>query len=236
MICLTFDTDYMSQRDMERFLSEYPLPGKGTFFVTEHFPVLESTPHEICPHPFIHNLSTWKEEVAKIAGQLKHKPKGIRIHSCVFSHMIGLGLNTLGYTYVSHAQHLFQKGLKPYRHPWGIWELPIYYMDNMDFCISKNWPDIGHIPFSHDIIKAAVESESLYIFDIHPLHIVLNTHSHEAYCSVRERIFQEGLCPFELRLEKKGVGVFFEELCSYIESSSQRSYTCMEALDHFVCL
>ena len=153
MICLTFDTDYMSEKDMELFLSTFSFPGKVTFFVHKRFPILESTIHEICPHPFIDDLHNWKKDVEEIVTQLRFCPNGVRTHSCVFSHKIAEGLKRLGFKYISQAQNIFQTGLKPFRHPWGIWEIPIYYMDNMDFVISKNWPDIKHIPFSHEVIN-----------------------------------------------------------------------------------
>lgn len=236
MICLTYDTDYMTQDSLEKFLRDYPIPGKGTFFTHEYFPILELTPHEVCPHPFIKNLSGWEESVTIISKHFSVKPKGIRPHSCVFSHMIGIGMNDAGYSYVSQAQNLFQASLKPFRHPWGIWELPIYYMDNMDFWMSKNWPEAHHVPFNPSVIKQAVSNESLYVFDIHPLHIALNTRSHEDYCAVKDRVVKDGVSPFELRFPGRGVAVFYEELYAAIENSGTRSFTCSEALKHYGCI
>jgi Polysaccharide deacetylase len=230
MICLTFDTDYMSQEDLKKFMDVYSLPGKVTFFAHEDFPFLTATNHEVGPHPFITDLSTWEATTERIAKDLQYKPRGIRTHSCVFSHMIGIGLGKLGYTYISQDQHLFQAGLKPFRHPWGIWELPIYYMDNMDFYTSKNWSAIGHVPFNRDVITAAVAHEGLYVFDFHPLHILLNTPDHAYYSSVRDRVVGKRVSPFDLRFEGRGVGEFFMELCDAMTENGERSYTCMEAL------
>lgn len=234
MICLTFDTDYLSCEDIERFLTKYSFPGQVTFFVHEYYPVLETTGHEICPHPFIENLNNWENSVNIIEKRYKSKPNGLRAHSCVFSHMIGIGMKTLGYKYVSQAQHLYQPGLKPYRHPWGIWEMPIYYMDNMDYCMADNWKDMLHSPFGYDVIERALDFNSLFVFDFHPLHIILNTRNLDGYSSVKELIINKKASPYDLRFNGKGSGVFFEQLCEAMIRSNQRSYTCTEALDYFL--
>ena len=233
MICLTFDTDYLSNRDMKLFLEKFPLPGKATFFAHKYFPALDSTVHEICPHPFITDLLTWEEEVKKISTQLKALPCGIRTHSCIFSHMIGISLKKMGFRYISQAQNMFQAGLKPIKHPWGIWEMPIYYMDNMDFAISQNWPAIKHEPFSSEVIKKALNDDSLYVFDLHPLHIALNTRTYDDYRAVKDKIMNKRVSPFKLNHDGRGVRSFFEELCAEIEKKGQRSYTCSEALEYF---
>lgn len=219
---------------MDRFIAEYPIPGNSTFFVHEYFQALESTLNEICPHPFIDDLSKWKDNLIKFTKQFGRHPKGIRTHSCVYSHKIGIELNSLGYKYISQVSNLFQTGLKPYRHPWGIWEIPIYYMDNMDFWMSQNWTDISHTPFNRDVIKVAIDSDELFVFDFHPLHIALNTNNSKSYSDVREKIINNHVSPFDIRNKGRGVDDFFKELCSLIEQSGQRSFSCIEALEHFM--
>src|SRR5689334_22939389 len=118
MICLTFDTDWMQNRDMERFLREFPIPGKATFFLHDELSSLRDSTHELCPHPLIDDLKGWDINLSNIAASLPRRPKGVRAHSCVFSHLIAVGLNNLGYRYVSQATALFQSGLVPVRHPW----------------------------------------------------------------------------------------------------------------------
>ena len=233
MICLTFDTDYMRNEDLERFLEEWPLPGRGTFFAHQYFPCLESTDHEICPHPWFESFADWEKEVKRATELFSHRPKGIRNHAGVFSHAIAVGLKKMGLEYSSNTDNLFYNNLRPYRHPWGIWELPIYYMDNMDFCIPLNWKDIDHTPFNPNVINAAIYGDGLYVFDFHPLHVALNTSDHATYLAAREKMIEDGYSPFDLRSDGRGVAVFFEEVCSAIISSDQQSYTCTEALQYF---
>jgi hypothetical protein len=230
VICITFDTDWMTDEALAAFLRRAHWPGVATFFLHADLPSLHGTSHELCPHPFIDDLRAWEEGMESIARALPIRPRGMRAHSCVFSHMIGIRLRDLGYQYVSQAQNLFQTGLKPFRHPWGIWEVPIYYMDNMDFWMPKNWPELGHSPFDPSVIARALNEPGLYVFDFHPLHIALNTRSHDDYTQVRARVVDEGISPFDLRASGRGVGVFFEELCEAVDRAGVRSVSCTEAL------
>lgn len=236
MICLTFDTDWILDRDLGRFLQEFSIPGEATFFLHDAFPSLFTTAHELCPHPLIDDLARWPPSLAELAGRLPHPPKGVRPHSCVFSHMIGLGLHNMGYRYVSQATYLYQTGLAPMRHPWGIWEMPIFYMDNMDFWTAKNWPDIGHVPFSERLIRMAVEQDGLFVFDFHPLHIALNTRGPEDYAAVKEKIVTNGASPFDLTVPGRGVRTFFLELCAAMRNSGRHSYRCWDALGQLGCV
>lgn len=228
----------MTRESLSRFLSEYVvnMPGLATFFAHADFPDLLKTDHEICPHPFISDLSQWDQDLVRLEGYLSNKPLGTRPHSCVFSHMIGIGLKNRGYTYVSQAQNLYETNLVPFRHPWGIWELPIYFMDNMDFWMCKNWPESNHEAFEDEVIERAIQGDSLFVFDIHPLHVALNTRSHEDYVQVKGCVIEKGESPFDHTFSGKGVRSFFERLCSRMRDEGLRSHTCLEALQDGGCV
>lgn len=233
MICLTFDTDWMTESGMSRFLKEFPLPGQGTFFAHQAFECLAASVHEVGPHPFISNLGDWQQGLKHLSGSLGKPVRGVRAHSCVFSHAIGVGLNELGFEYVSQANNLFQDGLHPFRHPWGVWELPIYYMDNMDFWTAQNWPRQNHVPFSSELIQRAVVGDDLYVFDFHPLHVALNTRTSEDYQSVKSRLIEGSASPFDLTFHGRGTRVFFDELCQAMRDAGNVSLTCSYALDRW---
>lgn len=234
MICLTFDTDWMTEDALGIFLERIRWPGRGTFFLHADLRVLHQTKHELCPHPFIEDLRSWSSGIERMSEYLPRKPRGTRPHSCVFSHLVATRLHELGYEYVSQAHNLFEPGLRPFRHPWGIWELPIYYMDNMDFWMPKNWPSLGHIPFRREVIERAINEPGLYVFDFHPIHLALNTRTFSDYSSVKERIIQDGISPFDLRFAGRGVGQFFEELCEAMRSRDISSVSCADALDQHI--
>src|SRR5690349_3943255 len=90
MICLTFDTDWMSDEGIARFLAEFPFEGEGTFFLHDRFTSFGGSTHELCPHPFIGDLANWRDGLASLAAALPRRPRGVRPHSCVFSHMVGV--------------------------------------------------------------------------------------------------------------------------------------------------
>jgi hypothetical protein len=231
VICLTFDTDWMTDESLGRFLDEFPLPGRATFFCHDVFPCLERTRHELCPHPFIRDLSDWQAGLTDLTSRLGRRARGVRPHSCVFSHMIGVGLHDLGFEYVSQAHSMYQSGLTPFRHPWGVWELPIYYMDNMDFWMRTNWPSLGHEPFSREWIDRSLNDPGLYVFDFHPLHIALNTSSADDYQRVKARIIDDHVSPFDLTFPGRGAREYFVELCEALAGRGVNSHACFEAVD-----
>jgi hypothetical protein len=230
MICITFDTDWMSNEAMSEFLDRISWPGSGTFFLHQNLPALYETRHELCPHPLIEDLGTWTNGLKELESVVPNISNGVRPHSCVFSHMIGLELSKQGYSYVSQASHLYEVGLKAHRHPWGLWELPIYYMDNMDICMVDNWPSLGHKPFASKIIDQAINEPGLYVFDFHPIHLALNTKTHLDYSSVKDKIVSGKASPFEFRTTGRGAAVFFDELCDAMTKANVESISCSQAL------
>ena len=138
-------------------------------------------------------------------------------------------------TTLRYSDDSFQGGLKPLRHPWGIWEMPIYYMDNMDFCLPMNWPDHAHVPFNPEVIRMALEEHGLYVFDFRALHIALNTRCHSDYLSVKERILSHGVSHFEAPFEGRGVRTFFLELCSAMQERRQYFLGCWDVLEKLEC-
>ena len=235
MICITFDTDYITNDTLDKFIKMYinEIPGASTFFIHKNFPELFNQNCEICPHPFINNLEKWDTDLRNLEFCFDKKPKGLRTHSCVFSHMIGIDLNNKGYKWISQAQNLFSTNLYPFRHPWGIWELPIYYMDNMDFWMTKNWKNENHKPFDQKIIDKCLNNEGLYVFDFHPIHIALNTRNFNDYQRVKERITSNKENPFNLTYSGVGCRDFFERLCETLQISNKKSLTCSNALNLF---
>lgn len=231
MICLTFDTDWMTAPALDRFIAEFPIPGRATFFCHTAFAGLAGSAHEVCPHPFITDLANWRAGLDELRQQVNPKARGTRAHSCVFSHLIGLGLHEMGFEYVSQANSLYQPGLDPFRHPWGVWELPIYYMDNMDFWANVNWPGLAHEPFSSRWIEQAVAGSALYVFDFHPVHLALNTRTPDDYQRVKRRIIEGGVSPFDLACPGRGARQYFTELCAAMVTAGIPSVSCSDAID-----
>ena len=230
MICLTFDTDYMSASDMDYFLKTLQLPGQGTFFITEPYRDLHWGNHERAPHPFFKTGEEWSTTTEKLTREMDNPPKGIRTHSCAYIQPFGSYLHQAGYDYISVVTLPGEENLKPYRHPWGIWEIPIYYMDNMDFCMSINWPDYQHDPFNPQIIQNAIHGNGLYVFDFHPLHLAMNTPTYAYYGEVREKRIQNQDSAFNYTFDGYGTRNFYLELCQAMQDNGLVSRTCSQAL------
>jgi hypothetical protein len=234
VICLTFDTDWMTDANLARFLDEFPLPGRGTFFCHDAFPCLQGRGHELAPHPFIDDLTNWQAPLAALTARVAPGARGVRAHSCVFSHAVAVGLRSMQFEYVSQANELYRDGGRPFRHPWGVWELPIYYMDNMDFWVEPNWPELHHQPFDQQWISKAVHGPDVYVLDFHPIHIALNTRTPQDYQQVKSRIIDDGVSPFDLSYSGRGARVYFEELCAEMRRAGVESMGCGDALDRWI--
>lgn len=233
MISLTFDTDHIDEARMVEFLSEVPVPGAGTFFCTQRFDVLEGTPHEVGPHPPLEPGTDWDRELKEWRAAFP-EAQGWRSHSCVFSHKLAEQLAGDGYRYLSTHDDFGRAGLVPHRHGWGIWHMPIFYMDTLDLFSSRFWPE-GEVParFSPGLIETALADDGVYVFDFHPIHLLLNSPSPEYYLEQRDR-FRAGDPIRELRFEGHGVLSFYTSLCRRMEERGVASLSARDALERFI--
>ena len=232
MISLTFDTDYVGEADLRRFVEQFDLPGEGTFFLWRPFRDLRLGVHELAPHPFYSETRSWSETLDEFENVWGRRGDVIRTHSCVYSHYMGVDLARRGYRATSHTTPLGQMGLTPYRQPWGLWELPIYYMDSMAMTFGRNWPSYNDEPFDERIIEAAVEDQTgLYVFDFHPVHVILNTSSYDQYQTVRSQIVEGDASLFDLAFPGQGCRAFYERLLTRMRDSGVRSVTGSAVVD-----
>ncbi len=230
MICLTFDTDYMQPNDMNRFLHEYQLPGRGTFFLWNEMKGVDWKGHELGPHPFFEQNKGYSEILEQFEAFVGCPCAGMRSHSCLTSHMLEIELKKRKYIYCSNKSALFQDNLSPLRLPWGIWELPIYYMDSMDFTMPEGWSCYKHKVFDKRIIEQAVGGDALYVFDFHPLHIILNTNDRQQYAGIKNKLLKERVSPYTLSFSGYGTRDFFEFLLQSMMSNAVESTSCHKSI------
>jgi hypothetical protein len=212
-IAISFDTDHVDDARMAEFLESHPLPGRGTFFCTERYPALEATRHELAPHPFLSEGGgpAWDVE---LDAKRREFPEAVgwRSHACVFSHSLAVWLGRNGYRYASCQDEFGKPGLAASRLAWGVWNMPIYYMDTLDTSRRRFWGPSADAPFSSRLIDIATEVPGDYVFDFHPIHVLLNTPDPAFYLAARDR-FRSGAPIAELRHPGDGVATFFTELC-----------------------
>jgi len=228
LICLSFDTDHLDDERMREFVAEVPVPGAGTFFCTQPYEALDPKVHELCPHPTLEEGMDWDAELDRFRADFPDA-RGVRTHSCINSHLISIQFQRRGYQWVSMRDEPGRAGIVPYRESWGVWHLPIYYMDNMDFSAGDYWDDGAGEPFDKGLLERATGEEGLYVFDFHPIHLMLNSTSSEAYFERRDD-FKTGKPIEELRCGGYGARSFYEELLSLMEGAGIDSTAMSDAV------
>jgi hypothetical protein len=231
MLCLTFDTDHCNAQRVREWRAACKFPGRGTIFCTEEFPFLADHDFEIAPHPVLQNAADPTAEIKRWRSLI---PKATcwRSHSLATSQVVSIRLGQEGYR-ISSTVEMFARGdIRPILSPWGVWEMPIYYMDNSDF----NRPDYGTLGgldiFDPTIIERATCGNALYVFDFHPVHYLLNTPSYSYYLEHSGK-FRQGWDTASIRFNGYGVASFFDELVEAMRRTGLRSRTLPEALTNW---
>jgi hypothetical protein len=231
VICLSFDTDHVSDERMWEFVETVPIPGAATVFCTRRFEALEDARHELCPHPFLHANGDWDRELATTRA-LFPNAVGWRSHSCVYSHLLAERIANDGYLYASTHEDLGRAGLAPYPETWGIWQMPIYYMDNLDMFRSRYWSSPDRSPFAPELLDVPFLDEGVYVFDFHPVHLLLNTPYPEWYFERRDA-FVAGAALSTLQHEGPGTRDFYDAVCGRMAAEGVESVTMASALQPY---
>ena len=231
MIGLSFDTDHMSEARMREFFALVDVPAGATFFCVETYECMAGRPHEIGPHPFLVSHADLASQLAETRAKFP-SARGFRSHSCLYSHAIALGLGQLGFDYAS-TQIASSSRPQAVREAWGLWQLPIHYMDNADFSAQRWWSESSQPPFSDRAIDTALADDGLYVFGFHPIHVLLNTPSADHYLARRDA-FVAGATLDALRFEGFGTADFLDRLLVAVASSGQQTVALADALDAYV--
>jgi hypothetical protein len=210
-ISITFDSDHMSESSMRAFLKGANIPGAATFFCTQRYDCLsaEQNTHEVGIHPVLDNTTDW----GGYSGTLREQCGGAtivgaRAHSLAYKQQYGVWLANNSFSYVSQTTLYYQSRIAPFWHPWGLWEMPIYYQDNADMDMAKTVA--GFEPLNEAWLEKAILSDGLYVFAFHPVHIMLNTLAPEIYANWRQA-GNPDLVDFD-RSNDKGIGSYFDRL------------------------
>lgn len=232
MICISFDSDHMNNSRMEEWLATISIPGGATMFCTEYYSALEKTDFEIGPHPELSPNTDWSAEIKKMR-ELFPKAKSWRSHSLVFSQLLAIELPQMGYERVSTSEDYFNPQSQISFNPWGVYQFPVFYMDNADFDRMRRMDHFKPEIFDKGLFDTAIKGEGTYVFDFHPIHIMLNTPNFEFYSQARDK-FKAGEPIETLRYEGYGVGSYFKDLCDAMKVAGVESKTFEQAHAEFV--
>ena len=136
------------------------------------------------------------------------------------------------YVYASTQDSFGIQQVRPIRQMWGIWQVPIYYADNLDFSRKRFWPEISEQPFAESLISTAMNDDGLYVFDFHPIHLLLNSPDADWYSQFRDR-FLSGEPTSALRYDGYGARSFFDSLIAAMRIKKCASVSIIEGLQAF---
>lgn len=225
-ICLTFDTDHMSEKRMASWFQKTPIEGVATFYCQEAYGCLAGTQHLQAPHPDFAGSTNFFDVIERYQSMFSQS-RTWRSHSLMFSQSICVELFRRGYSSVSVTERFGDMDIRPNRLPWGPIDFSIYYMDNSDFCNFNGMRGPDHVPFSKTIISNAITeslsgSDKVFVFDFHPIHLALNTLSYETYAAERDLYKNEGKTSLESK-ERFGVWDFYLALIEEMKIKGVKS-------------
>ncbi len=213
---------------MAEFVRDVPVPGAGTFFCTQPYTALDPSQHELCPHPTLEAGDDWDAELDSKCGEFPGA-RGVRTHSCVHSHLLSIELRRRGFDWVSTRDEPGRADIEAYREAWGVWHLPIYYMDTLDISFARHWEGSGHSPFARELLETAVRGDGLYVFDFHPIHLLLNSTSADEYLERRDG-FRAGDPLDGLRCEGYGARSYYDDLLGLMDDAGAVSARMSDAV------
>jgi hypothetical protein len=228
MIVLTFDTDHMTERMMDIFIDRIMPPDiTATYFCSRPFASLRGAKGELAPHPVLEPSRPWlqalQDKIREVEDFYQAEVEGLRTHSLVSSQQMMVQLNTLGLSYVSSIAIPYSANIAPFRGPWGVVEIPIRYMDNMDLW-ARDKTGLQSRCFDEAIIELAMTEGQHFCFDFHPIHIMLNTAQFADY----ETWVQRGRPELDDLVKRRCYGTrdFFLDLCAAIRRAGREHVTC----------
>jgi len=191
-IFLTFDLDWAHDRviqDTIDLVEAADVP--ATWFVTHASPVLErlrgNPKFEIGVHPNFNTLLDGSQrreggtqEILEEMLKIVPEAKSVRSHSMTQSSVLLTAFRAAGLTH--DANHFIPASVASDLRPWKLWNgmtrVPYFWEDDL-FCI------YGDFRPEPDVASAASRGDGIKIFDMHPIHIFLNTEHIERYEGTR---------------------------------------------------
>jgi hypothetical protein len=190
---VSFDIDWAVDKAIEECLALVTSSGiKATFFVTHSSPVVNKLKNEkgieLGIHPNFDGLinkdpdSKNSDEIIKELKSFIPSAQVIRSHGMTHS---GRWLPLYKNNELKFSSQYFMNGvntIQPFSHLNGVVEVPVYFADDGFIWESdhKGW-DVNLERFSFKGIE-----DYLCVYNFHPIHIALNTHSFDFYNSTRE--------------------------------------------------
>ncbi len=180
----TVDMDWAPREVVEYTLSIFREYGvAATLFMTDQLESVDLAGHEAAIHPHFEQGRPYEQVMDDL---LKFAPgaAGVRPHSLFHSQRLIPLYEQRGFRYDSSVMKYNEGGIRPYRLTPSLWEIPIFFMDNVHLWMHGE----GKAPFTLDALD--LETPGLRVFAFHPVHIYLNTETMDRYSEAR-RFYKE---------------------------------------------
>lgn len=225
VFCLTSDIDWASEEVIKyshRLISEFRVP--ITYFITHPSPyisaLVDSGDVDVGIHPnFLGGSSQGStfEEVINYCVKLAPEAKGFRCHKYFEVDDTNDALFERGFRYDSNLCTLLEPGLRPFVHRSRLVRFPIFFEDGA-------YVKYG-LPFDpHFVVNKLMSAPGIYIFNVHPIHIALNTPDFAYTRSVKDSLSQSEYRQIDedklrkLRNSKAGIGSMLLEILEIVKT------------------
>lgn len=196
-----------------------------TLFLTNDLGDFDFGDHELALHPDCRDLSDPQGPLDDLL-QVAPGAKGVRWHALFGSQRLYPHYEERGIVYESNVMMQDQVGIRPYRLAPSLWEVPIFFMDNMHIAMAGD-REAGFRP--DDL---ALAGPGVRVFDLHPVHIALNTerlaryHQAKAYYHDPDRLRAHAN-----RSDETGTRVLLERLLDRVEDEGIPTRTVLEVVE-----
>ena len=218
MIAITIDLDWVPDEIIQftfDLLDTYHV--RATVFCTHKVAV---GIHEPALHPNFEHGESPQEATLELL-QLFPQARGVRSHVLTISTRIFEVYAQLGLTYDS-SYYMFNQTIWPFPTVGNVLEMPIFFEDDLYFRAE------GEKDFCLESLNLA--APGLKIFDFHPVHVFLNTHSMSHYLDAKPDYHNPGQLARKIG-KARGTRDLFIELLEYVQENQERTYSLSEIED-----
>ena len=225
MFSITIDTEWVPQvmlDDVAEILNNYGV--KATFFVTNVYDFSKLKGHELAIHPNFEKNSNLNEILQKTISYLPSKTtKGTRSHKKYQTSDLITAYHNFGIEYDSnHFLPNYEKPLPFFHDHSSILEIPFIFMD-YQFSTFPNF----------DLDKINLNDSGVKVFDFHPSHVYMNTHSLDEYEKIKQNYHDVDYLNSVKNYEKPGNRNVFFKILDFIEKNNIEHKTMIEINDLF---
>ncbi|MFC1936381.1 hypothetical protein ACFLYP_01805 [Chloroflexota bacterium] len=225
-IIITVDTDWAANdvlEDVLFLLVEYNI--KATIFATNKSKALDALDpqqFEIGLHPNFGDQLNVEETILKLKADFPNATS-LRSHTLLHSSRFFPVYKISGILYTSNYLSLGSKHLSPITQPFGIIEVPIFFIDDA-YLIMNEEED------KFDLSSIDLKSPGLKVFAFHPIHIFLNTESSARYQESKE--YHNDITMLKKIINPgKGTRSLFISLMQYIAENGIKTSTLSQYLE-----